>query len=136
VAEDLKIERVPIKDLVVEEGTEEILASPAMQPYIRLAEAVFNEQETTGALAAISKLPLEKRYIWRVVSALKWALCDFDSVSVKADRATLSEEEMSKVRALLQLRPAQFCLFLKALLGEEEMEQVVRGALEMAKQHY
>jgi len=66
---------------------------------------------------------------------LKWALFDFDSVSVKADRATLGEEEMSKVLALLQLRPAQSCLFLKAMLGLEEMERVMRGAIEMTKQH-
>ena len=37
--------------------------------------------------------------------------------------------------ALLQLRPAQSCLFLKAMLGQEEMERVMRGAIEMTKQH-
>jgi len=40
--------------------------------------------------------PLEKRYVWRVASALKWAFADFDTVTVEADRQTLSPEDRKR----------------------------------------
>lgn len=53
----------------------------------------------------------------RVVSALKWAFADFDNVTVDADTRTLSPDDFAKVSDLLKLRPMQFCIFLKALVG-------------------
>jgi hypothetical protein len=126
---------IPIKDLKIEEGSQEILKSPNMQPYMQLALMVVKQQDPKEALGEISKLPLEKRYIWRIASALKWAFCDFDDINVEADRATLEKADLEKIGELLRLRPVQFCLFLKSLLGEEEMERVVLEALSMAKQH-
>ncbi len=41
-------------------------------------------------------LPLEKRYAWRVASALKWAFADFENLNVVADRRTLSQEDLNK----------------------------------------
>jgi hypothetical protein len=35
---------------------------------------------------------------------------------------------------LLRLRPIQFCMFLKALAGAEEMERLMRYGIEVAKQ--
>jgi hypothetical protein len=126
---------IPIKDLKIEEGSEELLKSPNMQPYMQLALLTVKQQDPKGALEEISKLPLEKRYIWRIASALKWAFCDFDDINVEADRATLDKNDLDKVVELLRLRPVQFCLFLKSLLGEQEMEQVISQALAVAKQH-
>jgi hypothetical protein len=37
-------------------------------------------------LEVVRQLPLEKRYVWRVASALKWGFADFDNVNVNADR--------------------------------------------------
>ena len=128
-------ENIPIKDLKIEEGSEEILKSPSMQPYMQLAMMVVKQQDPKEALEEISKLPLEKRYIWRIASALKWAFCDFDDINVEADRATLEKADLEKVGELLRLRPVQFCLFLKSLFGEQEMERVILEALSMAKQH-
>jgi hypothetical protein len=59
--------------------------------------------------------------------------CDFDDINVEADRTTLEGSDLKKVLTLLQLRPVQFCLFLKVLLGQEEMERVMLEALSMAK---
>jgi len=128
-------ENIPIKDLKIEEGSEEILKSPSMQPYMQLAMMVVKQQDPKEALEVISKLPLENRYIWRIASALKWAFCDFDDINVEADRATLEKVDLDKLMELLRLRPVQFCLFLKSLLGEQEMERVILEALSMAKQH-
>lgn len=82
----------------------------------------------------IAQLPLEKRYVWRVASALKWAFADFDDVNVAVDRETLSAEDLGKVVELLKLRPIQFCLFLKALVGAENMERLVNQGIAHAKQ--
>ena len=126
---------IPLKDLKIEEGSAEILKSPNMQPYMQLALMVVKQQDPKEALEEISKLPLEKRYIWRIASALKWAFCDFDDINVEADRATLEKADLEKVGELLRLRPVQFCLFLKSLFGEQEMERVILEALSMAKEH-
>lgn len=77
--------------------------------------------------------PLDRRYVWRVASALKWAFADLETVSVNVDGQTLSQEDLGKVVELLRLRPMQLCLFLKALLGEEAMERLMDEAIEVAK---
>jgi len=128
-------ENIPIKDLKIEEGSQEILKSPSMQPYMQLALMVVKQQDPKEALEEISKLPLEKRYIWRIASGLMWDFCDFGDINVEADRATLEKADLEKVGELLRLRPVQFCLFLKSLFGEQEMERVILEALSMAKEH-
>ena len=78
-------------------------------------------------------MPLEKRYVWRVASALKWGFADFDDLSVDADRLTLSPEDFAKVMGLVKLRPMQFCMFLKTLVGVEEMQRTMVEAIKVAK---
>ena len=126
-------QRIPIKDLTLEEGSEDIANSPSMRPYMNFAEVVNAGRDPNVALEAISKLPLEQRYIWRIASALKWAFCDFDSMSVEADRVTLEEADLKKVLELLRIRPLQFCLFIKAMMGEDGMERVMQEAVARAK---
>src|ERR1700733_7995525 len=116
-------ESIPIKNLRSEEGAHELATSENMQPYLRLLKAAFQDKDTTPHVEEIAALPLEKRYIWRIASALKWGFADFDNVNVEVDRETLSEENLRKLIELLRLRPIQFCLFLKALVGEEAMER-------------
>jgi hypothetical protein len=129
-----KIQRVPIKNIVSEDGAHELATSPDMQPYLRLIKAGLQDKDTTPHVEEIAALPLEKRYIWRVASALKWAFADLETVSVAVDLETLSPEDLGKVVALLRLRPFQFCMFLKALLSTEVMEKVMNEAIAGAKQ--
>src|SRR6266852_7973938 len=128
-----EIKYVPIKDLKVEEGVEDLLNSPLMRPYIEAAKALLQNKDTSEAIANIAALPLEKRYVWRVVSALKWGFADFDSGSVALDRETLSPEDREKVATSMRVRPIQFCLFLKALLGAEEMQRTMVHAIRVAR---
>jgi hypothetical protein len=130
---DKKPKAIPIKDLVSEDGAHELVTSADMQPYLRLLKAGLQDLDTTPHLEEIAALPLEKRYIWRVASALKWAFVDLETVSVNVDRQTLSKEDLGKVVELLRLRPMQLCLFLKALLGEEAMERLMGEAIAVAK---
>jgi hypothetical protein len=69
---DENIKYVPIKDLRQEPGAEELASSAEMRPYIEFAMAVMKGADPTPQLETIRQLPLEKRYVWRIVSALKW----------------------------------------------------------------
>ncbi len=126
---DPLIKQTQIKDLKVESGSEDLLDTPAMQPYMRLAIALMQGKDLVSAAEEIAKLSLEQRYVWRVASALKWAFADFDNVSVEADRQTLSVEDQQRLSELLNHRPLQFCLFLSTLLGQKQMELVMVSAI-------
>ena len=132
--DDNPIKRVPINELHQEEGAHELATSPDMKPYLNFAAALMQGHDPEPELEAIRQLPLEERYVWRVASALRWAFADLDDLSVSADKETLTPEDFAKVRDLLKLRPIQFCLFLKALVGAEEMERVMVQAINGAKQ--
>src|ERR1035437_10002907 len=131
--DDNPIRRIPIKELRQEEGAHELATLPDMEPYIQFAMAVMGDADPTPELEAIRQLPLEKRYVWRIASALKWGLADCDDLSVEADKRTLTPEDFAKVMELLKLRPVQFCLFLKALVGVEEMQRMMVEAIGVAK---
>ena len=81
----------------------------------------------------ISGLPIEKRYVWMVASALKWGFADFEDWNVMVDRKTLKQEDAAKVMQLLRFRPIQFCMFLKALVCTEQMERMMSQAIAVAK---
>jgi hypothetical protein len=130
---DRKPKPIPIKDLISEDGAHELATSETMQPYLRLLKAGLQNEDTTPHVEEIAQLPLEKRYIWRIASALKWGFADFDSVYVPVDRETLSEEDLRKVLDLLRFRPMQLCMFLKALIGEQAMERMMSEAIAVAK---
>jgi len=108
---------VPVSTILVQQEAEELLRSPEAQSYRRLAEAVVAGRDTGPALREISLLPLEKRYLWRAVSALRWAFVDLEDLYIEADTETLPPEDLKKVVSLVRLRPMQFCLFLSALFG-------------------
>ena len=131
---DDEIKQIPIKNLVSEDGAHELATSPDMEPYIRLMMAGMKDADTTSHVEAIVQLPLEKRYVWRVASAMKWAFADFDDVNVAVDRETLSPADLARLFELLRFRPIQFCMFLKALVGTEAMEKLMKEGIAMAKQ--
>jgi hypothetical protein len=97
-----EVKGIPLRDLKTEEGADELIDSAAMLPYVRLAEAVMSKQGLKEAVAEIGQLPLEQRYLWRVLSALKWGFADFDSVNVVIDRKTLRPEDRAKVVELIK----------------------------------
>jgi hypothetical protein len=74
---------IPISNIISEDGAHELATSANMQPYIRLAMALLQDVDATRQLDEVAALPLEKRYIWRVASALKWGFADFDDVNVE-----------------------------------------------------
>jgi len=130
---DDNIKRIPTNQLRQEDGAHELATSPDMKPYLNFAKAVIQNHDPAPELEAIRQLPLEKRYIWRVASALKWGLADCESLSAKADRQTLTPEDFAKVMDLMKFRPMQLAIVLKALVGAEEMQRMMIEAIGVAK---
>lgn len=131
--DDPLTKRMPIADLKMESGSEDLLDTPAMQPYLRVAIALMQGKDLVSAAGEVAELRLEQRYVWRVASALKWGFADFDTVNVEIDRQSLSPADRDRLVDLLRLRPLQFCLFLSALLGRKEMEGVMVSAIKNAR---
>jgi hypothetical protein len=126
--------RIPINELVCEDGAHELATSLNMKPYLEFLKAEIQGHDTASQLSVIAALPVDKRYVWRIASALKWAFADFDDVTVGVDGQTLTPEDFAKVAELLKFRPVQFAMFLKALFGEESMERMMTEAVAMAKE--
>ena len=131
---DGKIIGLPINEIHTEAGAQDLVRSERMKPYLALMKAQMEGQDTEPYLAALAALPLEERYVWRVISALKWAFCDLDTESAIADLHTLSEEDLKKVVEPLKLRTIQLCLFVNSLIGEDATERIVQHALRCAKE--
>jgi hypothetical protein len=104
-----------------------------MEPYVGLVAAFLEGSNADELVARIAELPLEQRYVWRVVSALEWAFADFDNLSVAIDRTTLTAEDKQKVVELLKHRPMQ-CIYLKTFLGQAEMLRMMVEAIKVAKE--
>ena len=131
---DERIANLPISEIHSEDGAQELVRSERMKPYLALLKAQIGGQDTEPYLAALAALPLEERYAWRVISALKWAFCDLDTENAIADVRTLSEEDLKKVVEPLSLRAIQFCLFVNALIGEDATERIMQHAVKCAKE--
>jgi hypothetical protein len=128
-----EIKHLPPGEIHSDETAGELLDSPEMQPYMRLAMAGLQGFDIEPQLQALRELPLEKRYIWRVASALKWAFADFDTVNVRADKDTLPDQDLTKVLKLLELRPIQFCMFMRALIGPVQMGRLMMEPIRTAR---
>jgi len=125
---DDSTEQIPVRDLKMSPEAQDMLDSAAMAPYMNLAVAVMGGKDTKSAVEEIIALPLEKRYSWRVASALMWAFVDFDSLNVEADRQTLSADDCKELVEMLKHRPLQLCLFLSTLFGQKQMELMMLSA--------
>ena len=93
---------LPISALQKEPGAQDLVRSEKMRPYLELLKAHVGGQDTAPYLAALAELPLEERYVWQVISALKWAFCDLETENVLADLEPLSEDDLKLVQSLSQ----------------------------------
>jgi hypothetical protein len=62
----------------------------------------------------VRNLPLEKRYTWRVYSALRWALADFEDEYVGLDLPNIPEPMRSEMTKELELRFLQLQMLLQS----------------------
>jgi hypothetical protein len=68
--------------------------------------------------AIIKNLPLEQRYIWRVLRALESGFADFDSYSIKLDLPHLDDVLKREMIEELTLRLQQLVIPSRTLKGE------------------
>jgi hypothetical protein len=107
---------------------------PGAEPYLAYIECVLLGTDSKVALQKIRALPFEDRYTSRIVGALAFAFADFDSMCIEADKLiTTPSERDVLLGSNFKLRPFQFCIFLRALLGPKEMERIMNDAIELAK---
>jgi len=125
---------IPISAFATIGRGQDLVRSEKMRPYLELLKAHIGGQDTAPYLAALAELPLEERYVWRVISALKWAFCDLETENVLADLETLSEDDLKVVSEPLGIRAIQFSLFAKVLLGQEAAERIMLQAIGILKQ--
>ena len=124
---------MPISSIKVEDGAQDLVRSEKMKPYLELLKAQIGGQDTAPFVEALAAVPLEDRYSWRVMSALKWAFCELETENLIADLETFSATDVKKLVEPLQMRTLQFSIFILTMLGEKVGEQMILHALQGAK---
>jgi len=108
--------RVPANEIKLDPLAHELAISEDVQPYLDCLIKAYSNNAVglEAALQVVRDLPLEKRYTWRVFSALKWAFADFEDEYVKLDLPHISEPKRSEIAKELELRFRQLHMLLKA----------------------
>ena len=112
-------ERIPVNEIAIDPLAQELVRSEQSRPYTDyFMKAYRNDAEgLENALQVLQDLPLERRYTWRVFSALKWAFADFDDECVKLDLPYIPETTRTEMVKELQIRSLQVEMLLKAFKG-------------------
>ena len=76
----MEMHNVSLKDIKIDPLAHELATSEGTRPYLDCLIKAYRKNAVglDAALQVIRDLPLEKRYAWRVFSALKWAFADFE----------------------------------------------------------
>jgi len=112
-----RIETVKLKNLITTPLGEDLTRSEAMRPYMNRYRALLGKdsQALEAAEAVIKDLPLQQRYIWRVISALDWGLADFDSNTVKLDLPHISDDLKKEMAQKVEMGLIQLQILLDTL---------------------
>jgi hypothetical protein len=116
----MEVKNVPLKDIKIDPLAEELSNSEEARPYLDyFTRSVSGDAAgVEAALRALRDLPLEKRYTWRVFSALKWAFADFESASVRLDLLSISQPTRTEMTKELELRFQQLQILLQTFHTE------------------
>ncbi|HTT24549.1 MAG TPA: hypothetical protein VMG82_36875 [Candidatus Sulfotelmatobacter sp.] len=108
-------EKIPISEITIEPVAQELVRSEQSRPYTDYFMKSYSNDATgtEAALEVLRDLSLEKRYTWRVFSALKWGLADFDDECVKLDLPHIPEEKRAEMVKELRIRFLQLEMLLK-----------------------
>jgi hypothetical protein len=112
----MEVKNVPLKDIKIDRLADELSNSEEARHYLDYFTGSISGDAAgvEAALQALRDLPLEKRYTWRVFSALKWAFADFESASVRLDLLSIPEPTRSEMTKELELRLQQLRILLQA----------------------
>jgi hypothetical protein len=118
----MDVQKLSIKDIKIDPLATDLATSEEAQPYLDYFMKAYRN-DSVGleiALKTLQGLPLEKRYTWRVFSALKWAFADFDDECVRLDLPSISEAKRSEMAKELELRFLQMQMLLRVFQSEQE----------------
>jgi hypothetical protein len=116
----LETHKISLEEIKVDALAHELGTSEGTKPYLDcLIKAYSNDAAgLEAALQVIRDLPLEKRYTWRVFSALKWAFADFEDEYVALDLPHIPEPTRSEMTKELELRFLQLRMLLQTFHTE------------------
>jgi len=112
--------RVPANEIKLDPLAHELAISEDVQPYLDCLIKAYSNNAVglEAALQVVRDLPLEKRYTWRVFSALKWAFADFEDEYVALDLPHIPEPTRSEMTNELELRLQQLQILLQTFHTE------------------
>lgn len=110
-------EMIPLKEIAIDPLAQELVRSEQARPYTDYFMKAYSNDAAgvESALQVLGDLPLEKRYTWRVFSALKWAFADFDDECVKLDLPHIPETTRTEMLKALRIRFLQLEMLLNVL---------------------
>jgi hypothetical protein len=116
----MEMHNVSLRGVKVDPLAHELATSERTQPYLDCLIKAYrnNAVGLEAALQVVRDLPLEKRYTWRVFSALKWAFADFEDEYVGLDLPHIPEPTRSEMTKELELRFQQLQMLLQAFHTE------------------
>ena len=116
----METHKVSLKDIKTDPLAHELATSEDMRPYLDCLMKAYRDNAAglEAALEVIRDLRLEKRYTWRVFSALKWAFADFEDEYVGLDLPHIAEPMRSEMIKELELRFQQLQMLLQAFHTE------------------
>jgi hypothetical protein len=105
---------------VIRQNPKEPRRQEGNRPYLDCLIKAYrnNAVGLDAALQVIRDLPLEKRYTWRVFSALKWAFADFEDEYIALDLPHIPEPTRSEMTKELELRLQQLRMLLQTFHAE------------------
>jgi hypothetical protein len=111
----MEMHKVPLRGIKVDPLAHELATSEGTRPYLDCVIKAYrnNAVGLEAALQVVRDLPLDKRYTWRVFSALKWAFADFDNEYVALDLPHIAEPTRSEMTKELELRLQQLRMLLQ-----------------------
>ena len=116
----MEMHRVSLRGIKVDPLAHELATSEGTQRYLDCLTKAYsnNAAGLEASLEVIRDLPLERRYVWRVFSALKWAFADFEDEYVALDLPHIPEPMRSEMTKELELRLQQLRILLQTFHTE------------------
>ena len=111
----METHNVSLRGIKVDPLAHELATSEGTRPYLDCVIKAYSDNPAglESALQVVRDLPLEKRYTWRVFSALQWAFADFENEYVALDLPHIPEPTRSEMTKELELRFLQLQMLLQ-----------------------
>ncbi len=115
-----ELQSLPEQELQLAKAQMKHATSEGTRPYLDCLIKAYrnNAAGLEAALQVVRDLPLEKRYTWRVFSALKWAFADFEDEYVALDLPHIPESTRLEMTKELERRLQQLRMLLQAFHTE------------------